>query len=213
MSCPSFERLIEYADGRLPADESVALEQHLAARCDVCRSTLSWYSSFVETAQADESVEPAPWVLRKAIEAFADAKAAAERRGVRGLVARLRAALVFDSFASTTADAAPARSAHHASRQLLYSAVPYDIDLFVAEGSSRRSLAVSGQVLPIDGDDFDSVRGLTVTIELEGHPVVSAATTELGEFAVSGIAPGIYDVRLSSDEQELVIWRTPLSLG
>lgn len=213
MPCPSFERLLEYADGRLPADESATLERHLATACDDCRATLTWYEGFVETARSDDSVEPAPWVLRKAIDAFADAKAAAARRGVRGIVARIRAALVFDSFGGATDDAVPARSAHVASRQLLYSAVPYDVDLFVAEGSSRRSLAVSGQVLPVDGDDFESVRGLTVTIEREGEPMASVETSELGEFAVDGIAPGVYDVRLANDDREIVIWHTPLSLG
>jgi anti-sigma factor RsiW len=215
MSCPSFEALIEYADGRSTTAESAAVERHLRDACASCQSALDWYARFIATARADESAEPPTWVTRRALDAFADAKEAAARRGMRGLIARLRAALVFDSFGSALAgDAVPARNASSAapSRQLLYSATPFDVDLYVAEGGSSRELTVSGQVLPVDGDDFETVRGLTVTIELDGLSVASVETTELGEFSFEDLAPGTYDVRLSNDDREIVIWRTPLTL-
>lgn len=214
MNCPTFETLIDYADGLLAAPERPAIEAHLAADCGDCRATLAWYAGFADAAREDATVEPPSWVTNRALEAFADAREAASRRGVRGLVARIRAALVFDSFANGLAhDALPARSAAAPTRQLLYSAVPFDVDLYLASGDTPRVLAVSGQVLPIDGDDFASVRGMKVSVERDGATVASVETSEFGEFTIDGVPPGIYDLRLGGVDREIMIWRTPLSLG
>src|SRR5688500_18997576 len=130
MTCPSFETLIDYADaGRRGSEE---IQDHLTGGCATCEATLAWYAGFLETAGADATVEPPVWVTRRAVSLFAEARDAASARGVRGLVSRLWAALVFDSIGgSLSVDAVPARNGVSASRQLLYSAAPYDIDLFI----------------------------------------------------------------------------------
>jgi len=213
MPCPNFEKLIDFADERLAAAEASSVERHLADGCGACRDALAWYAEFVATAQSDASVEPPTWVTRRAVAIFADAKEAAARRGLRGLVARLRAALVFDSFAGALAgDALPARETVGGSRQLLYNALPYDVDLLIASGDAPSELVVTGQVLTPDGDELESVRGLVVTVERCGETVASTETSDLGEFTLTGIAPGIYDLRLASGEREILLAGTPLSV-
>jgi hypothetical protein len=212
MPCPNFETLIDYADARLAAPETADVERHVAGGCGACRDALTWYAEFAATAQADESVEPPAWLTRRAIAVFDDAKEAAARRGLRGIVARLRAALVFDSLAGALAgDALPARETVGGSRQLLYNALPYDVDLLIAGGDDP-GLVVTGQVLTPDGEELESVRGLTVTVERDGETVASAETSELGEFTLAGIAPGVYDLRLASAEREILLVGTPLSV-
>ncbi len=213
MACPDFDILIDYADGRLEPAKISSVKKHLTESCGDCGGILDWYASFVATAREDVSVEPPVWVTERAIGLFADARKAASERGLRGLVSRLRAALVFDSLAGAlTPDAIAARTAVGGSRQLLYSAAPYDVDLLIAAGEPPQSLTVTGQVLTSDGDDFESVRGLTVTVERDGQAVTSAETSDFGEFTLAGVAPGLYDLRFASDEREIVIAATPLSL-
>jgi len=213
MSCPNFDKLIDYADARLATLEAEDVERHLAGGCGACRDALTWYAEFAASAQSDESVEPPAWLMRRAVAVFADAKEAAARRGLRGIVARLRAALVFDSLAGALAgDALPARETVGGSRQLLYNALPYDVDLLIAGGDAPSELIVTGQVLTPDGEELESVRGLTVTVEREGEAVASAETSELGEFTIAGIAPGVYDLRLASAEREILLVGTPLSV-
>jgi hypothetical protein len=213
MPCPNFETLIDFADGQLAAEERPAVERHLAGACGACRDALAWYAGFVVTAQSDESVEPPAWLTRRAVGIFADAREAAARRGLRGVIARLRAALVFDSFAGALAgEALPARETVGGSRQLLYHARPYDVDLLIAGGDSPSGLVVTGQVLTPDGEELESVSGLTVTVERSGETVATAETSALGEFTLAGIAPGVYDLRLAGAEREILLAGTPLSV-
>jgi anti-sigma factor RsiW len=213
MTCPNFDILIDYADDKLQPQDAAAVKAHLATGCDACSTTLEWYAGFVATATADTSVEPPVWVTRRAFSLFSDAREAASRRGLRGIVSRLRAALVFDSLAGATAsDMIPARGAAAPSRQLLFTAAPYDVDLFVAGGSTPESVSVTGQVLTTDAEDFESVRGLVVSLERGGEILASVATSEFGEFTVRDLAPGVYDVRLASQTREIILEATPLSL-
>jgi hypothetical protein len=213
MPCPEFEILIDYADGRLQLAEHASVERHLAGGCADCREALEWYASFAAAAAADESVEPPAWVTRRAISVFSDAREAASRRGLGGLVSRLRAALVFDSLSGALAgDAIPAREAGGASRQLLYNAAPYDVDLLIAGGDAPPSLVVTGQVLTPDADDFEGVSGLTVTAERDGAAVASTETSEFGEFTLAGLVPGLYDLRLAGAAREILLSDAPISI-
>ena len=212
MTCPSFENLIDYADKGRAGSEEVAT--HLDGGCAGCGATLEWYAGFVATAMTDESVEPPAWVTRRAVAIFAEAREAASARGLRGLISRIRAALVFDSLATgLSADAIPARNAGVASRQLLYTAAPYDVDLFIAGGARPESISITGQVLSSDAEGFESVAGLTVTIERDGDVTAAAETSEFGEFTLRDVEPGVYDVRLAGETREIVLAGAPITLA
>ena len=212
MPCPEFEALIDYADGRLSPDGKLALENHLSGDCSQCAAVLAWYAGVVETSGADRSVEPPAWVTKRAVGLLAEAKQAAASRGVRGLLARIRAALVFDSLAGAPGtDMLPARSETTGTRQLLYSAAPYDVDLLIA-GDTAGRLTVTGQVLATDAEGFDEVRGLTVELAREGAVTLSTLTSEFGEFSLGDVAPGTYDVRLVGAGREIVLAETPIVL-
>lgn len=210
MSCPTFENLVDFADGRLVGDDVSLVENHLAGGCDACRGALAWYRGVVDTAAGDTSVEPPAWVTRRALDLFRQGRAS---RGLRGLVSRLRAALVFDSLtAGPDAELAPARSGAGPSRQLLYTASPYDVDLLISAGADPRRLTVTGQVLVSESEDFGEVGGLTVELA-DGDTVAGRATTsEFGEFTVEGVQPGLYEVRLVGPNREIVLTRAPIAL-
>jgi hypothetical protein len=210
MACPDFETLIDCADGRLAGEERALVESHVAAGCEACSAALAWYAAMTETAAADTSVEPPPWVTRRAIGLFREAREAAGRRGLRGVVARIRAALVFDSLAGLVPDALPARNAASSpTRQLLYAASPFDIDLLIS--GAGPSLSVTGQVLASGADDFEGVAGLLVELEHNGR-VSATSTSEFGEFTIDDVAPGVYDLRLVGGTREIVLSSMPVSV-
>ncbi len=205
MSCPTFENLIEFADNESPSAEKLAVADHVGL-CNACQTTLAWYRGIVETARHDTSFDPPVWETRRAVGLFADARDAAARRGIRGLISRLVGSLVFDSNAAMATDMVPARSsAATATRQLLYQADPYDIDLLISGELGAPDVVVTGQVLASDVDAFEGVAGLTVELERDGRVVGTIETSEFGEFTLGGVAPGSYTLRLAGSSREIVL--------
>lgn len=210
MSCPELEKIVDFAEDRLAGGESSSIERHLS-ECRACRESLAWYRGVAATAAADDTAEPPAWVMKKAIALFADARDAARQRGLGGLVARLRAALVFDSLAGGGETVFARSGAAEASRQLLYNASPFDVDLHIASGVDAQSLRVTGQVLDSDSESFESVGGLTVELLRGGDVAFTAITTNFGEFTIESVPPGLYGVRLSGDGREIFLDAAPIT--
>jgi hypothetical protein len=212
MFCPTFESLIDFVDGRLAPPEMGLVGRHLAEGCETCASIVDWHRGFVSTAHSDNAFDPPEWVTRRALNLYSEARDAASRRGIRGLLNRLRAALVLDSLAGSLDDAIPARNAASENRQLLYSALPYDIDLLVTPSDVSLSFSVTGQILASEESGFAPVGGLTVEFERGGVVVETVETSEFGEFTVQSLPGGTYDVRIVGNGREIVVPEAPLTL-
>ena len=211
MTCPSLEQIVDFADATSVGDDISLVEKHLAD-CGACRETLSWYRGVVATAASDTTVEPPVWVTKKAISLFGEARQAAARRGLSGFVARLRAALVYDSLAGGGETVFARGGAPTASRQLLYSAAPFDVDMLISGESTGRSLSVTGQVLASGEETFEGVGGLTVELASGDEIRHTATTSEFGEFTLDGVEPGLYDIRLVGAGREIVLDGAPVSV-
>ena len=213
MACPTFETLVDFVDERLSPLDRAGVERHVTDGCGTCAGTAGWYRTFKMSAGADRSFDPPGWAIQRAVGLFSEAREAARARGLEGLLARLRASLVFDSFAgSVTADRIPVRGEGAGSRQLLYMAPLFDVDLLVAPVEGAQRLVVTGQVLSSGGAGFEGVGGLTVELKREGEVTAVAETSDFGEFAFEGVAPGLYDLRLGASGREIVIVEAPIAL-
>jgi hypothetical protein len=211
MSCPPFETLIDYAEGRLTPDRIRAVEQHLAGGCGACASAVEWHRAFVSAAETDRSFDPPAWVLARAHTLFVDAKEAAANRGLRGLLNRIRAVLVFDSFADSLADAIPARSVATENRQLLYSVAPYDIDLLVTPFAPDR-VTVTAQILTSNEAGPAVIGGLTVEFVRGDAIVATTETSEFGEFKIENLPVGTCDILIRGEHREIVVPEALLAL-
>lgn len=206
MPCPTFEALIDFADNQLAPEAASSVETHVGAGCASCRTTIDWFSGFAAAASAD-LVEPPVWLTRKAVALFAQR----QKEGIVSKLSRMVASLVFDSLAgSASPDFVPARSAAVGGRQLLFTALPFDVDLLVSPGDAPRTVAVSGQVLATDSVEFAIVSGLEVEFIRDEKKVASAVTSDFGEFSVDSMAPGSYDVRISDNTREIVLSGAPI---
>lgn len=205
MKCPSFERIIDYLDNRLPEAEAASVATHLADDCEVCGESRDWYQRVRTVAATDETVAPPPWVLKRAVRIFE------MQRDRPGLVERIRhavASLVFDSFGG--AALAGVRSTETANRQLLYRAGEYNIDLQIVP-SDYPLAELIGQVLKENEPTFESVAGLKLDITRGDSIVCSAVTGAMGEFKVSGVEQGVYNLRVELPEGSITVPDLPVS--
>lgn len=205
MKCPEFEQLIEYLDNRLPEKESARVAAHLSQNCQSCAETRRWYESVRVITEGDDSIEPPAWVFKRAARIFQT------RRNRPKLVERIGqavASLVFDSFARPAL--AGVRSTETTNRQLLYRAGSFSIDLQVAPTEQARA-DIIGQVLKEGETTFESVAGLKLEITSLGKSVRSARTDEMGEFKISGIDYGTYDLRIELSEGSITVPQMPVT--
>ncbi|HYP28260.1 MAG TPA: hypothetical protein VE262_16215 [Blastocatellia bacterium] len=199
MKCPSFERLIDYLDGRLAEEEAERLSEHVASDCRHCAPTRDWYVLVRQSVSADDSVEPPPWVLKRAVRIF-DEKGSRPRLKER--LGRAVASLVFDSFAQPAI--LGVRSTETANRQLLYRAGDYSIDLQIAPSEGAR-LDVRGQILREGEERFESVAGIKIELAPGGGAARETLTDGTGEFAFESLEPGEYDLRLEARDLSITV--------
>jgi hypothetical protein len=204
MKCPGFERLIDYLDGRLSAEEAGPVDTHLSSGCTKCAADRLWYERLRAVAAADDSVEPPSWVVKRAIRLFEN------RPGRESATSRLVgaiASLVFDSFARPAL--AGVRSTETTNRQLLYSADPYSVDLQITASDQPRTDLV-GQVLHKEDTSFESVAGLPLHLIREGETLRSTATNRNGEFVIEAVDFGEYDLRIVAPDLEIIVPAIPV---
>jgi hypothetical protein len=205
MKCPSFERLIDYLDGRLTGAEADNLSAHLATNCHACADTRNWYENLRAVVAGDDTCEPPPWVLNRAIRMFETERA---RPRLVERVGQKIAALLFDSL--TRPAIAGVRSTETANRQLLYRAGDYSIDIQVAPSDQSRADLI-GQVLKEGETAFQSVAGLALSLSREDETVCSIVTNEMGEFKISAIQQGEYDLNVVTPEGIISVYDLPIA--
>ena len=199
MSCPGFARLIDYLDGRLASELAVEVAAHVATGCSRCAEDCAWYERIRTVAASDDTTEPPPWVLKRAVKLFETARG---RAAVRAALGRLAAVLVFDS--RNRPQLSGVRLTEAADRQLLYRAGAYTVDLQIASIDENRS-RLSGQALKEGEFKFESVAGLKVFLVREEGATESVVANNFGEFMFADVADGRYDLQIEAGDVKITI--------
>jgi hypothetical protein len=205
MKCPEFEQLLDYLDGRLGDEPAQSVAVHLDEGCKPCAANREWFERVRAIAASDDSLEPPLWVLKRALRLF-DNQTASPRALDR--FGRLIASLIFDSL--TPAAVAGVRLAQTGSRQLVYRAGRYSIDLQIASANPSAADLI-GQVLREGEAGFPSVAGLSLELIREDQIVCSTSTNAVGEFTFSGIACGNYDLQVKAHGASIIIPQLPIA--
>lgn len=195
---PAFDRLSDFVEGRLSADEEEEMQQHLSM-CAGCAADVAWLEDTMSLTRTDTGEDAPLWVTARAVRLLRE-QAATSSAPQPARWRRVIAALEFDS--ATMPLAFGMRSGGAGARQLLYRGEEYDLDLRVApEGAWWH---VSGQLL-----------GPTTTtgqVALAGGAGRAEATLDaLGAFSLAPVPTGEYTVRLRTDAVEVEV--TTLRLG
>ena len=191
-----FETLADWAEGRLPEAEVLAVERRLDAADEATRAEAEWLKTFYR-ASRDVVIEGPPAGQRAALAEAFEAYAGGRRRP--GPLRRLVATLAFGGGLRPVAGV---RSAGGAEGQLVYTTEAADVALNFRRRPGNGKLDVDGQVFPNDAEEPEAfgVQILSGTDE-----VGTTATDELGEFAFEGVPPGQYQILLSGEGVEILI--------
>jgi anti-sigma factor RsiW len=190
ISHPPFDRLADLAEGLLDEADRAAEERHVSA-CSRCADDVDWLTHTIGLMRSDDSESAPEHVINRAVRLFDTVTSVAPRSP--GVLERLVAVLRFDSAVGVPAFGLRVGS-DDASRQMLFSAQPYELELRTRPVGHGWSVA--GQLLgPAETVDYGEV-------ELIGtDTTVQAPLTELLEFNLPTVPPGTYRLELRFDDQ------------
>lgn len=187
-----FATLADYFEGRLDAERRAAVQAWIDSAPD--SADLRWLQAFY-AVNAQVTFAPLSDAARRSLlDRFA-----ARRKAAAGPTVwqRLVAALTFDSDLPQFAPAM--RSAHGASRQLLFSTAQADVALDVARAGER--FTVNGQLLFNDAD----AAPCSVQLLAGDSAVALTGTDTLGEFVLADLPAGSYQLVVSHDAFDILI--------
>jgi hypothetical protein len=191
-----FERLADWVEGRLSEEEARAVEEHVAAD-EATLAVVGWLRAFARVSE-NTILDVPPQEARDELVRRFDAYA--EGRRTPGFLQRLIANLSFDGGLQPAFGVRSGGSQEAAQRQLIYTTDAAEIALNIRPRDGR--LDLDGQVFPADASDPAS---FSVQLLSGADEVSFTATGELGEFGFESVAPGAYQVLVSSGRIEILI--------
>jgi hypothetical protein len=191
----SFERLADWAEGRLSDEEAAAIVERLEGADEETRARAEWLRAFALASGRTTLAAPPREVrenLRRRFAAYAE--------GVRepGLLRRVVATLSFEGGMQPAFGVRSARTGE-AQEQLVYSTDVADVALNVHPRPGGR-VDLDGQIFPAGEAEPG---GFVVQLLSGGSDVGITTTDELGEFGFESIAPGEYEILVSDGEVEI----------
>jgi hypothetical protein len=168
------EEWIDFVNDVTSGSERDAMRKHLEHGCDRCQQNVGLWEKIRRSAAAEANYQPPEQTLRVVKAGFAASEYPGKQKKKAGLLD-----VLFDSFLQPVFEGA--RSAGSDTRQMLYRADPYQIDVQIEPQQRENRIVVTGQVL--DNSHPEAVgREIMVTLSnLRGH-VVNTLTNENGEF-------------------------------
>jgi len=168
------EQWIDFVNGAGQASAQQEMQAHLASGCERCKERVATWRTVQRSAALEAKFQPPVDTVRVAKAAFANAGFEA-KPGLAGIVAQV----IYDSF--KTPAVAGARSAGVQSRQMLFSANPFQIDVNIEAKPGETRLSVTGQLM--DTSQPDSIaRGIPVTLSNRRGQTIQTVTNNFGEF-------------------------------
>jgi hypothetical protein len=196
MGCPSLEELLGLIQGTLDGRTKTDIARHLST-CSECEENHGWLSQMLDLTATDESFDFPEDVIHWSVAQFKAAGASAPSR------MQILARLVFDNLLPARAIEVRSTAPPAGTRQMLYSAGNYDVDIRIEQLPDMNSFLLIGQIMAAGNAGLE-LAGLTV--HLTGGPSVAAALTDArGMFHLRSIKPGEYDLIIDVPEGDLVI--------
>lgn len=192
------EEWIDFVNHVDSGERRKAIEKHLGSGCQRCKKTLALWQKVQNTASGEAKYQPPAGAVRVVKAAFSQASLAGKRKKTRSLVE-----VLFDSFLQP--GLAGVRSARTGTRQMLYRAEPYQIDVHIESKLRGERLVVTGQLLDVTHPEIAG-SDVHVTLSNRRGNLVHTMTNQHGEF--SGEVENSGELELSfpgRDEKPVVI--------
>lgn len=164
----------DFARGLVKGARREAMDAHLAAGCEKCGRWAAMLSKAARIAAVDSHYEVPEYAVHRARVIFS------LRQPERvSLLARVASRLVFDSFMEPLP--VGVRTGHRLSRQTLYEAGHYALDLRQERESDSARIALVGQIVDRDTPGRN-LAGVPVMLTSGKTVVARAISNEFGEF-------------------------------
>jgi hypothetical protein len=174
----SLEQWVDFARNAVAGTVKERMQSHLDTGCTKCSRELSLWRRLHQVAQRASHDQPSEGSLRAVRSAFVSQRATKDT-GRAPKAAMLE--LLFDSF--RTPALAGVRSSTNSSRQLLYGASNYRIDVRIEPQIDSDKVVLVGQVLNSD-DPNERLAELPVTLWKGRRILAASRTNHQGEFQV-----------------------------
>ena len=171
----SFEKWIDFVNQAVTTNERQQMDKHLSVGCEPCQQTVSLWQRVRSSAAAEGNYQPPESAVRIAKAAYASAGLFTREKGTGSKVR-----LLFDSFLRPAL--AGVRSAGAGTRQMLYRADPYQIDVQLELKPGGNRVVVTGQLLNLNNPKLIAT-GTRIRMSNMQGDVSHTAANEFGEFS------------------------------
>ncbi len=198
-----FAKLLDWVEGRLSEEEARAVERQVALGDSAMREEVAWLRAFARISEDTVIASPPPEVRETLTDRF---EAYAEGRQQPNFLNRLVARLTFDSGLE------PAlgwrATSPELQRQLTYSTEA--VDVVISVGPRDELLDIHGRIFSVNSTHPET---FGVQLLAESSEIANTATNDLGEFTFEAVAPGVYEMIVSSERVEISIPQVELRRG
>jgi hypothetical protein len=171
----SVEKWIDFVNQAVSTNEKQRMDEHLSLGCESCQTTVSLWQRVRASATAEGNYQPPESAIRIAKAAFAGAGFVEANKGAESKVR-----LLFDSLLQPML--AGIRSAGQGTRQMLYRADPYQIDVQLEMKPGGNRVVVTGQLLNLSNPKIIAT-GTRIRVSNMQGDIVHAVANEFGEFS------------------------------
>jgi hypothetical protein len=193
----SLEKWADFARQVVGEREKAEMQSHLENGCGKCSKVLGLWQRVHQFASHEHSYQPPDSAVRSMKGTFAIRGPRKAGRAVRAITE-----LLFDSSQSPLP--AGVRSSGTVSRQLLYGAGDYRIDVRIETRANSDKVVVVGQVLN-SGDPDENVGVVPVTLVRAGKALTESITSPYGEFDVECDRRGPFELRVTLPSEVLTL--------
>ena len=201
----SSKEWVDFVNHMVTTGQQEAMQMHLASGCKRCKETVSLWHKVSKTAATEASYQPSVETVRLAKAAFAASGMARAKKESHGLVE-----VLFDSFLQPAV--AGARSVVIGTRQMLYRADPYQIDIQIEPKPGSNRLVITGQLLDL-GNPGVIGRDIKVTLSNRRGDTVVAPANQFGEFSGEIENSGDLELAIPGDSEEPIVISLRNALG
>lgn len=201
----SVEKWIDFVNRAVTTSEQEQMDKHLSLGCKSCQKTVSLWQRVRASGAAEGNYQPPESAVRIAKASFAGAGLGSQNKE-----AGSRVKLLFDSFLRPVL--AGVRSAGAGTRQMLYRADPYQIDVQLEMQPNGNRIVVTGQLLNLSSPKVIAVGTRILVSNMHGD-VVHTAANQFGEFSGEVKNSGDLQLTFSTPSGEPIVISLREALG
>jgi len=201
----STEKWIDFVNQVGTAKEHLSMEKHLQQGCKRCSKEVSLWQRVRRSTLEEVNFQASEAAVRIAKAAFAGSGLTRQRAATPG-----RVSVLFDSFLNPVFEGA--RSARVSTRQMLYRADPFQIDVQLEAKPGDGRIVVTGQILDLSNPEIIARDTRILLSNMRGQ-VVHTVTNQFGEFSGEIENSGALEMTFASPGGKPIVISLPEALG